>query len=294
MYEALYNARGALSSPLRKDSYVMAVDTDLRAILAGLSGNHTYLSLTGGCGVEIVKVWGVDSKGIYITRGLDGTDILEFNEGDKVEYTLTVAEIEDRVPQQTLTLHRAGGIHIVGSEVRYKDITISVLGASEIIGEDWNIIIGRREDAYGCCDGNNDPDPVPVRPFYLTSHPYPHYEQDEITVSISVIAGYYYTGAYYPPPDENVQLSITVDDGTLRQILKTHDQQREEALGLSITVDDGTLRQILKTHNQQREEAMELSVEVTAGTLKVILITHTQYPEEAFELSIEVISGTLT
>lgn len=188
MYTPLYNARGVLTTALRRDSSVLFVDSGLRSVLAALSYNSTYLRITGKCAVEIIKVIGVDATGVYIRRGQDNTEAEVFNAGDIVEYTLTASEIQDWVAFRPLQLYGAGAIDVTGTVVSEIPLNITFEGVDELVGEAY-LRIGRKEGAYGGCTGNNGAAVVPTRPIYLTSVLYPIYAEERLLVDTEFAHG---------------------------------------------------------------------------------------------------------
>jgi hypothetical protein len=286
MYVPLYTAKGVLTAPLRKDGRVLSVDAVLHGQLTAIAGSHTYLKLTGEAGVEIVKAYGT-SVGAYVQRGVDNTEALEFNAGDTVEYTLTVAEIEDLVPAIPLTLDVTGGLRRI-VDIEYIPLNWIAFGATEFVGEYPDLTIGRDEEAYGCCDGNNEPARVPAEPFYLTSRPYP----------IEVIEGWTATfsplrGATRGTNFDLWSAQFSWRSGELRQILRAYVHPPQDFWQAQFSWQSGTLRQILRTYTAPPEDFWQASFSWQSGTLRQILITYSNYPPEAWQAQFSWVSGTL-
>lgn len=280
----MFNATGVLTAPLRRDSRTLSVDSVLRAML--IVGQ--YLRIRGDSGTEIIKVVGIDTRHILIERAKDNTEALQFRSGDLVDYILTAAEISDSY-SVSLTLFNSGAIETVDGVVQYTEPNIAVLGASEVIGENSRIVIGRKEEAYGCCDGNNEPAPVPAVPFYLTSQLYPIEAIEELYIALDGVSGRLTSSQ----PPESTLLAIELLLGTLRTLLKSHAQWPEDFVVTSIEVIEGTLRVLLRTQSQPNEDRLISNIETVSGILKVGLISHTQPVDDKLQFSISVVSGSL-
>lgn len=289
MYVPLYNATGALTAPLRKDRYVLSVDTELRNILAGMGeGNHTYLQLKGEAGVEIVKVWGVDSSGVHIIRGIDYTEALPFNVGDLVSYTLTAAEIQDRYVLPTLAVYAAEALELIDGVITYPELTLAPYGASEIVGSKDGIEIGRREGAYGCCDGDNAPFPIQQTPFYLTTPPY----------AVLIIEGWQSVTSWVKAVERGLNIDHWQADASwvssvLRDILKNYDQPPVDFWQAEASWVSSVLREILKNYDQPPVDFWQADASWVSGTLKEILIVYSNYPPDNWQADASWVSGSL-
>jgi hypothetical protein len=286
MYVPLYTARGVLTAPLRKDGRILSVDSALHNLLVGLNDNYTYLKLEGEAGVEIVKAYGVET-GVYLKRAQDSTEALEFNIGDTVGYTLTAAEIADSVPAIPLTLQVTGGLRRI-VDIEYIPLKWTAFGATEFVGAYPDLVIGRDEEAYGCCDGNNEPARLPAEPFYLTSRPYPIEVIEGWTASFSPVRGTI-RGTNF----DLWQSQFSWQSGILRQILKAYDNYPPENWQATFSWQSGTLRQILKSYNDYPPEYWQAQFSWRSGTLRQILISYTNYPPESWQSQFSWVSGTL-
>lgn len=306
MFVPLYSATGTLTSPLRKAGSVFSVTEPLSTALHGLGNDYTYVRITGKAGVEIVKVRSSDLYGIYIDRGIDYTEPLNFNVGDRVDYTLTAAEILDSIPQVDLDLSIGGALVLNGAKLTYTLPVLSVVGASEIRGDYPNIEIGRTENAYGCCDGTNEPETIPLRPFYLTSQPYPSELIECLTFTGDILGG----TTRKQPHDELTFDGSILENGTLRTILQQLPTQPFEAVtfdgsvGFPVAGGDpngGTLIQILKSLPPQPFEAVTFTGDIlpVGGVLTKILQSYTYWPskvvpDESMTFTGDILSGAFS
>lgn len=127
------------------------------------ASNWTYFRITQGRKAEIVKVVGlVAPDTVVVRRAYDSTDEESFAAGAVLDYVDTVAGLLDNYTFTPVVLHALDAIQIVGDIVSYKTITIKGLGATEVVGDSAGLVIGRKENTYGCCTGNNDPLPLPA------------------------------------------------------------------------------------------------------------------------------------
>lgn len=134
-------------------------------------GDWTYLKLQQANKCEVVKVKGLIAPDtLVVERGIDSTEEQAFGYGTIVGPVTSVAGVVDAFPSPGPLLTPAGGMRLDGHTLRYAALAFEILGATEIVGGN---VIARDEDAYGCCDGNNDPAAVPPIPYYYTSLPYP-------------------------------------------------------------------------------------------------------------------------
>ena len=284
---SLYNIRGILTVPLRKKDTILRTDA---AVYVGL-----YVKLQGKAGVEVVKVLWVDDTGVVVEREQDNTEALEFNVGDTVEYVLTAAEIVAQQPSVTIAVD--GALEYSDGKLSYQTVTWDELGATQYVGSYTNLIIGRDEQAYGCCDGNNSPAPLRPVPFYLTSRPYP----------VEVIEGWTSTASWVKARDFGVNVDNWSSEaswvsGTLRTILNFYGLPPTDFWTSDASWVSGTLRTILRTYvppsnsnpGDTRGDMWTSDGSWVTGTLKAILVIYSNYPPDTWTADASWVSGTLT
>ena len=295
MLRALYGAVGVLAAPLSSTGNKLVVDSGLDALIrnAMVLGDWAYLAITDGRNIEIIKLYAPDSNGIRIERGKDNTSRNTFPAGAKVYYTLTAAEIADRFVPAPLTLYRENGIELDGLTVGYRVPSIYSIGGTKAIVHDEEITLARDEQAYGCCDGNNDPAPIPSLPIYLTSRPYAIEETDAIQAGpLDVLRGQ----TIERVREDLIAVSITVLDGNLWGGLKTHTQTPEDLIQVSLTLLEGDLWGGLVT-TANDDDICRTRLDILQGDLWGALVTYSHpsdYELDHIRTGLTVMSGTLT
>lgn len=123
--------------------------------------------------------------------------------------------------------------------------------------------------------------------FTVTSRPYPVLVTDSIDAGAAPLRGRMYG------INEELNASISVQGGSLRQILKTA-LTPIDPLDAGISLVSGELRQILKTALLPIDP-LDASISVQSGSLRKVLITYDYWPvgPESIDASIQVISGSL-
>lgn len=125
----------------------------------------------------------------------------------------------------------------------------------------------------------------------ITSRPYPVYNLEEVNFAASLVGGELRVFGYLP---ESVDLSVTIQSGVLRDLLKTYGIQPESIdLGLPSLLS-GQLRDLLVSTSLP-PELLDLSNAVLlSGVFKEALINYTNWPNESIDLSATLIGGSLS
>lgn len=292
MYNEVYIPRTLLIYPVGSGSVSLRVPTAVHDILyADLTTGWTYLKISQGDRTEVVKVVEVKDYGVLrVIRGVDNTDIHNFSGAAYIESVATAAAIADKYYTPT-TLQALGGITIEGNVVGYSRLQFSILGATEIVGDGE---LGRRDDAYGCCDGNNEPALIPPIPFYLTSKPYPM----EVVETLKSDASIRQRNRLVTRPLDLIQSTAEVLSGTIRTILKSYAYWLPDEIKNTASVLSGTIHQVLKNYGNwplgASDESLKNDGSVLGGTIKVVLLTYTNWPHEDLKNDASILSGTLT
>lgn len=150
-------------------------------------GDWAYLELEEYGKLEIVKAISLADNIVSIVRGQDNTLPQDFAE-PSVKYTLTAQEIIDSIPVPTVTLYGAGAVQVEDTQVTVERLLIGYVGVHYSFGIDGKIIIGREENAYGCCGADNGVGGLAHGIFYLTSLPYPIEITEKLSSSYSLLA----------------------------------------------------------------------------------------------------------
>ena len=174
MIKLLHGASGYLTQPLHASAKKIVVNAELLAyIKATLEyGDWGYLQIQDAEKTEIVR-W-KNTPYLGVDRGIDSTIASSFSVGATVSHVPTAQEFLDAIGSTNLTLRVTEGLELHNGSIRYVPISIDELGATQAILSNEKIILGRDEQAYGCCglDSPGAP-PVPNPYIYITSRPYP-------------------------------------------------------------------------------------------------------------------------
>lgn len=191
MIKLLHGANGYLAQPLHSSAKKMVVNAELLAYIESVVGygDWGYLQIQDEEKTEIVR-W-KNSPSLGIDRGIDSTVASSFAAGASVKHVVTAQEFLDSIGSATLVLRPTDGLELNNGKIRYRSITVDELGATEAILTNEKILLGRDEQAYGCCglDSPGAP-PVPNPYIYITSRPYP-LEIIENTYSYSGFSKFY-------------------------------------------------------------------------------------------------------
>lgn len=249
-------------------------------------GQWAYAFLRGGCGVEVVKVTGAGADFAIVQRGMSRTDRRAFAAGDTLDYEFTYAEAEDRLTalgvlglaltgQASVTATPSGQVYKIG----VPEIVISVTCAAEVVGQ-YALEIGKRIEAYGCCDIQ-----LPALPafVYLTSRPYPVDAIEAISTTGIVLSG-----MFIRPTRIAIAATGLVLSGEMRELLRSS-VAVDEAITTTGLVLSGEMR-VLLLSSAAVDEAITTTGLVLAGEMRILLI---QYPmvDEAITTTGLVLSG---
>lgn len=163
MYKALYIPDTVLAATLEYGSALLRVPVAVyTAAVAKLApGDWTYLRVSYKSTTEIVKVIGrIAPDTLIVTRHVDGTDESYFPIGAVLGYAPTVAGAVDAYVVPVPTLVAGGAISVVAETIEYPNLNLDVSLGLQPVGSGASLIIGRNEQAYGCCHDNNTPYPI--------------------------------------------------------------------------------------------------------------------------------------
>jgi len=125
----------------------------------------------------------------------------------------------------------------------------------------------------------------------ITSQPYPVYNQEEVNFSASLVGGDLRIFGYQA---EAVDLSVTIQSGNLRDLLKAYGIQPEAVDLGQIALLSGEFRELLRSLTAPTE-LLDLSNPVLlSGVLKEALINYTNWTSESVDLSVSLIGGSLS
>lgn len=164
MYKSIPIAPTVLAYPFLYGIGLLRVPVALYSVLAAklAVGDWTYFRISGGGHAEIIKVIGLLSPDILVVRrGIDDTGEHSFLVGAVLEYVDTVAAVLDNYVSPALVLTPLGAITVNGLTVGYPELKFRILGASEVVGDNSHLVIGRKDNTYGCCNGSAVPAPLP-------------------------------------------------------------------------------------------------------------------------------------
>lgn len=282
---------GYLTKDLPADSTKLYLDAGSLAYLIALA-DDTYVELNGEAGVEVAKVVAVNGVFASIVRAQEYTEALDFIANDSCQYTITVAEIEQSIPSVSVTMYPYGGIRIVGNTIEYPKLNFTHLGATETVGE-HDIHIGRDENAYGCCDGNEYPYPIDGPPLQLTSTIFPIEALDSYNLTISILKA-----AFIPRVTDSIESAVSMLGGTIRDTL--YAGYGEDNIESAVDLLDGELDDILISYDgssgggaDRPEDFYFIQIAPQGGDINDVLITYTHPPEDNYQLTILPQGGTL-
>jgi DNA-binding beta-propeller fold protein YncE len=154
--KVLYDAIGTLTAVLTKESNIAFVDSTLYGVLFAAIGigDWTYLTIDDGNKAEVVKVYRVNSAGVFLVRGQDNTTPTLFSAGTSIKYQLTAAEIKDRIIPPSIQVTAQDAIQIENGKIGYLLAAIQDEGGTFSTVSENEIRLGRNEQAYGCCISN--------------------------------------------------------------------------------------------------------------------------------------------
>lgn len=168
MYKSVYGAAGTLTGGVSAVANILQVSADLyselNAVLGEGGSNHTYLILSDGLQVEVVKVTQLNGGNVSVVRAQDGTTGKVFAAGTIVTFALTSAAVTDiaaaliaaaGLPSGlTFAINSPNTVNQVGSVVTInvpKLPLVSPDGTVDVttVGNGYGIDIER--GAFGCC-----------------------------------------------------------------------------------------------------------------------------------------------
>lgn len=181
MIKRLYLADGGLTAPLGKFADDIAVDNSIAAQLTALNtGDYCYLTLIEEEKLEVIRIYR-DYSGLGVDRAQSGTVRQSFSLAAKIQYRLTLSEIQDSVPISPANIYSAGTgvVSIEGSDGRWvvflSPPQAQTLGGIDSRTEENELVLFDRSGMFGCCDSSLTGAPDIDGPyFYLTSQLYPH------------------------------------------------------------------------------------------------------------------------
>lgn len=292
MLRRLYNARGVLLAPLLGAAKTIQLDAQLYDLLNTLAQfDWTYLAVTDGRQVEIVKVVWVDHQ-IHIERGVDFTQPLDFDTGAEVYYTLTRQEILESY-SSPLQLFYGDAITVQGTVVTYPEITFEIFGAGVLVGEDGKYVIGRKENAYGCCNGNNLPAPIVPPYIYITSRPYPIEDSDAYSATGIQLT---YGKLVERVTDDTAGVELAVLEGSLWGGRVTTEND-DDTVDTGLEVLEGSLWGGLVTISAE-DDIVKVGLHLVGGNLWGSLVEYSHPPELPIEdhitVGLAVLGGSIT
>lgn len=298
-----YNAIGVLLFPLSKTGKLAVVEPTLVGILEQASvSNWCYLRIGYRDKYEIVKVINSQLTGIHVCRAQDNTEALAFPAGAVVEYILTASEISDSVEPTQLAIYDYDAIQVSNQNIKYKEVSISFFGVNYLIGQNSSkISIGRTKNAYGCCNGNNEPAPIGGQYFIFTSKIYPLELIERTIGNHSVVKGTLQGIDFYesyvssaeclegslPVVTAYIQVEYTTQYSPETGLIRSENFEAEARLifaDLPVVADYKLFTTV---------QEFEASAQLIAGNLPIVTAyIQVEYNEE-FEANAELVSGTL-
>lgn len=159
MYKKILIPATNLLQPATKSASILLVPVALSDYIAAAlaSDDWTYLRISQGQKVEIVRVIAARAGKLYVARGIEQTTPQAFGSEAILEYAPTAQEIWDSVEVDTLVLNSLGSIRVSNGHVTIPDIKIYGLG-----GVADGLPIHERIEAE-CCGKTREPPEIDIK-----------------------------------------------------------------------------------------------------------------------------------
>lgn len=159
MYKKILIPTTNLLQPVTKSANVLPVPVSISDYIAAALGpdDWTYLRVSQGQKIEIVRVIAATAGKLYVVRGIEQTTSQAFGIEAILDYALTAQEIRDSVEVDRLVLNSLGSIRISKGRITIPDIKLYGLG-----GVADGLPIQERIEAE-CCGKTREPPEIDIK-----------------------------------------------------------------------------------------------------------------------------------
>lgn len=168
MFKPTYGVGGTLLTAVSNSSLLMepsvAIYSQLKDILGENGSDYTYIFITDGVNIELVKVTELDSGYFTVVRGQDGTTARAFAAGSRMYFEMSGIAIADMITAAleaaslpttlTFSINAPNTVTKIGSSVDINVPQLPLVSPNSTIdvsavGNGYGIDIER--GAFGCC-----------------------------------------------------------------------------------------------------------------------------------------------